>query len=174
MLSSFSKGLEKIRLIGIAGITSTAVQIGCNLLFLLVFRWGIHGYLLSTVFSYSIGSLVHIVGGSLRGRRIVPPTKDIFVRVIKYSAPVAATELGWLICTSSDKYIVSFMLGASATGIISAAHRLPTILSAFTSIFIQAWQISAIKEYGSKEAFINQSTHIDPVKTNKPKAKKKK
>lgn len=150
VLAAYAKGVDKLRLIGIAGVMATATKVSSNILMLVVLKWGIKGYLLSSVLSSAMASLIYIFGGSLKGARIVLSKKENFVKAIKYSAPVAATELGWMICTSSDKYIISFMLGTSATGIISVAHRLPTILSAFTSIFIQAWQISAIKEFDDK------------------------
>ena len=146
MLSAFSKGKERIRLIGIAGIVSTAVRVTSNILLLVVFPLGINGYLLSAVFSHVASCVVYVTGGLLKGAKLVKPSIVEVRKLIKYSAPIAATEVGWLICTSSDKYIVSWLLGNSATGLISAAHRLPTILTAFTSVFIQAWTLSAIKE----------------------------
>ena len=146
VLGAFSKGRERIRLIGIAGIVATAVRVALNILLLVVFPLGIHGYLISAVFSHIGSCIVYITGGLLKGIRLKKPDIKEFRKLIQYSAPIAATEVGWLICTSSDKYIVSWMLGASATGIISAAHRLPTILTAFTSVFIHAWTLSAIKE----------------------------
>lgn len=151
VLSAYTKGCEKILLIGIAGIVSTLACIGSNVLLLLVVKMGIRGYLLSRIIMYLAGCAVYVIGGVLKDYHFVIPRRSVVQEVLKYSIPIAATELGWLICTSSDKYLVSFMLGPEATGLISAAHRLPTILSAFTSIFIQAWQLSAIKEYGSKD-----------------------
>ena len=151
MLNAFAKGKERIRLIGISGITATAVRVTSNILFLLVFRTGIHGYLMSAALSYIFSCIVYVLGGLLKETRLRLPKKENIIKLIKYSAPIAATEVGWLICTSSDKYIVSWLLGDSATGIISASHRLPTILTAFTSVFIQAWSLSAIKEYANKD-----------------------
>ena len=151
VLNAFSKGKERIRLIGIAGIVSTAVRVLLNILLLVVIPLGINGYLSSAVFSYVASCLVFIIGGLLKGTKLIRPSVEEVKKIIKYSAPIAATEVGWLICTSSDKYIVSWLLGASATGIISVAHRLPTILTAFTSVFIQAWTLSAIKEADNKD-----------------------
>lgn len=151
VLNAFSKGKEKILLIGIAGIVSTVVGVFSNILLLVVFPLGIHGFLLSTVFSFMSSCIVYIAGGLLKGARLKKPDIEEVKKVVRYSAPIAATEVGWLICTSSDLYIVSWLLGASATGVISAAHRLPTILTAFTSVFIQAWTLSAIKESGNED-----------------------
>lgn len=151
MLNAYAKGNERIRLIGVSGIAATAARILFNILLLVVIKLNIRGYLMSAAFSYVAGCSVYVFGGLLKNVRIKLPSKSNVKKLIKYSAPIAATEVGWLICTSSDKYIVSWLLGDSATGIISAAHRLPTILTAFTSVFIQAWSLSAIKEYANKD-----------------------
>ena len=151
VLNAFSKGKERILLIGVAGIVSTAVGVTSNILLLVVFPLGIHGFLLSAVFSYVSSCIVYVAGGLLKGAKLKKPDIEEVKKVVRYSAPIAATEVGWLICTSSDLYIVSWLLGASSTGIISAAHRLPTILTAFTSVFIQAWTLSAIKESGNDD-----------------------
>ena len=151
VLNAFAKGKERIQLIGIAGITATAVRIFLNILLLVVIPMGIHGYLLAAVLSHVSSCMVFIFGDLLKGTRIKKPDLNEIKKVVKYSAPIAATEVGWLICTSSDKYIVAWLLGNSATGIISASHRLPTILTAFTSVFIQAWTLSAIKEADQKD-----------------------
>ena len=151
MFNAYAKGREKIRLLGIAGITATAVRLLLNILLLVVVKMNIRGYLISAACSYVAGCLVYLIGGLLKDTKIKLPSKENLIKLVKYSAPIAATEVGWLICTSSDKYIVSWLLGDASTGIISVAHRLPSILTAFTSVFIQAWSLSAIKEYANKD-----------------------
>lgn len=151
ILNAFSKGKERIRLIGIAGVVSTAVRIVFSILFLVVVPLGINGYLISIVICHISSCLVFLVGGLLKETKPKRPSIEKIKLVVNYSAPIAAAEIGWLICTSSDKYIVSMMLGASATGLISVAHRLPTILTTITNVFIQAWTLSAIKESEKKD-----------------------
>ena len=151
VLGACAKGREQIRLIGIVGIATTAIRVFLNILLLVVIPLGLRGFLAATALSYVASCSLLLVGGVLKGTRWTLPSRPVFLKAVKYSAPIAATEVGWLICTSSDKYIVSWLLGASATGIISAAHRLPTILTAFTSVFIQAWTLSAIKESDKKD-----------------------
>jgi O-antigen/teichoic acid export membrane protein len=151
VFNGFAKGREKIRLIGICGIATTAVRVSLNILLLVVIPLGLRGFLTATVLSYVASCTFLVAGGVLKDTKWVLPSRSVFIKTLKYTAPIAATEVGWLICTSSDKYIVSWLLGPDATGIISAAHRLPTILTAFTSIFIQAWTLSAIKEADSND-----------------------
>ena len=43
-------------------------------------------------------------------------------------------------------------MGIGANGILSVANKIPSILNVFVGMFGQAWQISAIKEYGEKQS----------------------
>ena len=43
-------------------------------------------------------------------------------------------------------------MGIGANGILSVAYKIPSILNVFVGMFGQAWQISAIKEYGEKQS----------------------
>lgn len=151
MSNAFAKGKERIRLIGLAGIVTTLARILSNVVLLVFVKMEVRGYLISAAIAYIAGVSVFLIGGLMKGVHFVWPRKVTIVKLLKYSMPIAATEAGWMVCTSSDKYIVSMLLGGAATGIISAAHKLPTVLTAFTSVFIQAWTLSAIKEYGNKD-----------------------
>lgn len=46
---------------------------------------------------------------------------------------------------------VTFILGISANGLLSVSYKIPQIINTIQGIFTQAWQISAIKEYGSSD-----------------------
>lgn len=68
-----------------------------------------------------------------------------------YCIPLIATALGWWVNNTLDKYAVTIMCGIAANGLLSVAYKIPSILNAIQSIFTQAWQISAIKEYGESD-----------------------
>lgn len=68
-----------------------------------------------------------------------------------YSVPLIATVVGWWVNSCADKYIVTFILGISANGLLSVSYKIPQIINTIQGIFTQAWQISAIKEYGSSD-----------------------
>ena len=65
--------------------------------------------------------------------------------------PLIATVVGWWVNSCADKYIVTFILGISANGLLSVSYKIPQIINTIQGIFTQAWQISAIKEYGSSD-----------------------
>lgn len=78
--------------------------------------------------------------------------KTLQKEMLLYAVPLMMTTIGWWVNTASDKYVVTFICGVAANGLLSIAYKIPTILNTLQGIFIQAWQVSAIKEYGSEEA----------------------
>ncbi|HGR7863344.1 TPA: lipopolysaccharide biosynthesis protein, partial [Streptococcus pneumoniae] len=62
-----------------------------------------------------------------------------------YALPLVLNILSWWVNNTSDRYIVTAIVGIQASAIISVAYKIPQILSTISAIFIQSWQISAIK-----------------------------
>ena len=52
---------------------------------------------------------------------------------------------------SSDRVMVTYMVGAAANGIYAVSYKLPTLVSTLTGIFNQAWSYSAIREEGTSD-----------------------
>ena len=79
--------------------------------------------------------------------------------MLSYSVPLILTDIGWWVNNSFDRYIVIGFCGTMANGLLAVAYKIPAILNVFQGIFIQAWQISAVKEIDNEENnnFYNQS-----------------
>ena len=67
--------------------------------------------------------------------------------------------VAWWINNSIDKYFVTAICGIAINGIYSVAYKIPTILTVFQSIFSQAWNLSAIKEFdkNDEEGFFSKT-----------------
>lgn len=113
---------------------------------------GLDGYLLSVIIGYIIPIVIMIVCGKLY-KVIIPFELDwpLMKDMLSYSIPMVPTLLAWAINTSIDKYMIIGFIGLSDSGIYSVAHKIPTIFTTVMSIFTQAWQISAIANYGSDD-----------------------
>ena len=83
---------------------------------------------------------------------------DTFKIMLNYCVYLIPNSIFWWITTSSDKYIIVFIIGNAFNGVYSVANKIPTIVIYTFQIFIQAWQLSAIKEKGaeSEQQFVNQ------------------
>lgn len=74
--------------------------------------------------------------------------------MLAYSIPLILGTVGWWCNNASDRYVVTYMCGMAANGIYSVAYKIPSILTTIQQIFLQAWQISAVKEYQEKDSSI--------------------
>ena len=149
-----ARGLESVADLAIAGVISTAVMVCCNLLFLLVLELRLPGFFLA----YSLGQFcsafylilkLRIYKYLYLGR---PRDQRLKKEILVYSFPLVMNMLGWWANSVSDRYVVTLLCGLSANGIYSVSYKIPTILNTLQGIFVQSWQISAVKEYGTRDS----------------------
>lgn len=153
LFAGFIRGLEKVRLIAITGVIGTIVTVVSNILLLVIFKYGISGYLASMILSNAFICFVYLIFGKVyKYISIKSFDSSLMLEMIRYSSPIIITQVAWWINSATDRYMVTWLLGVSETGLLSVAHRLPSVLTIFTSIFMQAWKLSAIKEYHSESS----------------------
>ena len=151
-LIQFAKGLEKVIDMGVAGAVSTAVTLAGNILFLLVFKWGLTGFFFANILAQLISGLYLAVRVKVWGYiDLKEKDKQLQKEMLVYSVPLIATTVGWWVNSTADKYVVAFMLGVASNGVLSVSYKIPQIINTLQGIFTQAWQISAIKEYGEQD-----------------------
>lgn len=151
-LIQYAKGCEQVKDMGIAGVINSACAIGLNIFFLVVLRIGLPGFFLASILSQLLTCIYYIIrlnfiSKIIHGKRNISLEKDM----IRYSVPLIATALSWWVNGALDKYVVIFVCGISANGLLSIAYKLPNMINMLQNIFTQAWQISAVKEYGGKD-----------------------
>lgn len=152
LLIQFSKGLERVKDMGVAGVLGTFVTIVTNILFLLILKLGLNGFFISSI----LAQLVSVIYLSFRIKvwnyiDLSKIDKKTQHEMLVYSVPLIATAVGWWINSAADKYVVAFMLGVASSGLLSVSYKIPQIINTLQGIFTQAWQISAVKEYGEEE-----------------------
>jgi len=150
--SNFVKSLGKTTLFAVQGLVHTATIISCNILFLVVFKLGLDGYLASTIIGYCVPILLMFFGARLY-KYLIPFIIDLSIlkEMLKYSIPMIPTILAWAINTSIDKYMIIWRYDIGASGVYSVAHKIPSIVTTILSVFTQAWQLSVISNHGSDD-----------------------
>ena len=144
----FSRGLEKIFDVAIAGIISSILMLTLNIVFLVKFKMRLEGYFLANILALFISAFYLFFRSrcwqylNVRGC-YKKEKKDM----VKYSFPLVFNNIGWWINNISDRYIITFMCGVAENGIYSIAYKIPSMLTLIQTIFNQAWTISAVKEY---------------------------
>ncbi len=150
----FCRGIEKVGIYAIAGIIATVGAVLFNILFLLVFKWGLEGYFLAYISSY-FASAIYMIFAAKLWRYIKLPSKvDPIIRkeMIEYSTPLVVNSISWWLCNFATRYVVIFIMGYSAAGIFAVSTKIPTIITTVGMIFSQAWRISAVENFGSEES----------------------
>ena len=150
--SFFVRANNQPKLFAIDGVFSTFMTCILTLVFLIPLKMGIVGYMLAII----LADLSSVIFLSINGRlwsfvNFKGLNKGLTGTMIKFSLPLMPTSLLWWVVNVSDRYFVKYMLGDSANGLYAAAYKVPTILTLVATIFLDAWQISAVTEHKSEE-----------------------
>lgn len=159
VMSCYIRGTDRITDLSISSVITSIVTITCNIVFLIVFKWGLIGYFVANI----IGPLVQSIYLMIRSNYI----KHIkLVRYLSeekemtfYSKPLIANSIAWWINNVSDRYVIVFFCGLAENGIYSVAGKIPSILNIFQSIFNQAWTLSAVRDFDpdDKDGFFSDT-----------------
>lgn len=152
LFHKYSRGIGKVKASATAGLLSTFVLISLNLLFLLVLKIGVLGYLMA----YAVADFSAVIYMAIKDKAVesYTTTRNVELRkeMLKYSIPLVPNSLSWWAISSVNRYVMLAWLGVDAVGIYSATLRIPSILTVLCDIFAQAWLLSALKGYGSDES----------------------
>lgn len=119
-----------------------------NIITIVIFKWGIRGYLFSSIVSSAFVALVSFFVGKIKiDIKKSHFDKKLTIVVALYSAPLVLNELSWWIIHSCDKLMITHLIGSDCLGVYSIASRIPSFITVIVSIFSSAWGISTIKEY---------------------------
>lgn len=144
--AQYVRALSDMAVYAVQGLINTALVIGFNIMLLAVFRLGVTGYVLS-VAAADAGCTVWLTAKkrlwSALTRHISRP---LFRRLVAYSVPLIPTSIFWWITGVSDRYMISGFLSSAANGIYSVAGKIPTMLTVLATVFMDAWQLSAVTE----------------------------
>lgn len=152
-IQMYLKADNKVAILAIDGIINTLVSCVLNLLLLLVVKWGVYGYMLANATGLIVAdAYAWVVGRIGQSAHKGNPRKKIFREMFVYSAPLIANSLAWWINNASDRYILTAFRGVSENGIYSVSYKIPSILSVVTTIFYNAWSISAITEFDENDS----------------------
>ncbi len=150
LFAQYVRGIGLTTVYAVQGIAATAIIIILNILFLVVFKIGLIGYVLSVVISDVVVSVGLIYVASID--KIIRPkyfNSALMKEMLGFSVPLIPTTVFWWITNVSDRYMIKGMLGNDINGLYAAAFKIPTILILLSGIFIEAWQFSAVTERDS-------------------------
>lgn len=127
------------------GILNTVLVVTLNILFLTVFRFGVTGYVMSVGAADFITTVYLVIKRRLWRFITFRPKKSLIRKMLRYSIPLIPTTIFWWITSVSDRYMITIMRGSEANGIYTVANKIPTMLTLFSGVIMQAWQYEAVK-----------------------------
>ena len=143
----YLRGIDKTRFFALQGIFNTAVTIGLNLLFLMVFGMGVTGYVLSVILADFLSTvLIFVCTGIGKDLSFRAVEKESMRQIVQYSAPLIFSTILWWVTDVSDRFMVTYFHGDSVNGIYTVSYKIPTLLTLVTGVFYEAWQYSAVSE----------------------------
>lgn len=152
LCQQFVRGSGYVKIFALDGIVATATTLAFNLLFLGVFHWGVTGYVVAVIASDACSIMFLTLTCKLwKYVKIKGVSKGIAGDMLKYSIPMMPSIILWWVINVSDRYMVTGFIGSSANGLYTAASKIPNFIIMFSSIFIDAWQLSAVDEYDNKD-----------------------
>lgn len=153
VVSQVFRGLGHTKAFVMVGIISALGTAIFSIILLVPLHMGIEGIFLANILSrlLAIGLVELKVQTLRRFFSIKVSSKDIARDLLRYSLPLLPGSLCWWLLGSSDRWFVTHFLGLEATGIYAVAIRLTSIVQILTTIFYQAWQETALRQYNSPD-----------------------
>lgn len=150
----YIKGLGKLKVYAANGILLSLLTLLFGFLLFQRMQDKLSAYFCSLALANGL-SLIFLIGNSsLRtwptktNRLDKAQTKTL----ISYSLPLIPNSAMWWVLTTSSRFIMTFFLGVASNGMYAAASKVPNLLSVVGTIFLQAWQLSAVENHQKKDA----------------------
>lgn len=148
----YLRGKEELMKYSIGNIIHSLAIAVLNLVFLLIFKMGLKGYFtayiaanaITAVYAFCVGNVKEVLCDFKWDNRLCK-------NMLKYSVVLIPNSFMWWVMNSSDRVMLTSMMGSSANGIFAISYKIPTLLITLTSIFNQAWCYSAIREDDSED-----------------------
>lgn len=148
LLSQYARAIGRIALFTADNVLITVLVLCFNIVFITVLGWGWTGYMWGYIAANSISALMIWWRLGDDGKVGIHSLDGFLLQdMLLFSAPLIPNTICWWISGFIDRIMIASQLGDAANGLYAAAHKIPSLLTVVVTIFFQAWQISANKEF---------------------------
>jgi len=157
--SQFVRARGMVKLFALDGILATLTLFIFNIIFISGLHMGVTGFMLSSIMTdFCSGCFLWIVAKLWKFFKLKKFNPEMMKTMLRFSIPMIPTAVLWIITGFSDRIFVRYMtaaqspdVGEVAAGVYDAASKVPNLISMVSTIFFQAWNMSAITENNSKD-----------------------
>ncbi|WP_333646065.1 lipopolysaccharide biosynthesis protein [Lacrimispora sp.] len=144
------KGLSK--LFAVSGIINAIFLAIFSIVFLILLKWGVKGYLLAIAFSYLFSMLFLFFGACIyKEVRVVSSNKGVTKELLNYSMPLIFYNIGYWLTTMSGRYILLWNTNSSTAGVYAAVIKMAAVINMLQQAFYAAFQLNTSREYESDD-----------------------
>lgn len=146
------RGLGKARIYAFSGVIYSVVLLTSTGILLVIYNLSILALIIAAVLANIIASIYVLYRCNVflyYESKCINKTK--IKDLLRYSMPLIPNTISWWLVNSANKYFIFYYLGMDANGIFGFANRFPAILVIINSIFMLAWQESAITNFDDKD-----------------------
>lgn len=146
-----------VKLFAFDGMLATFTLFLFNVIFISVLGLGIRGFMIAMILSdFCSGVFLWRLAGLGKFFSLAYADKNLIQLMVRFSLPLIPTAVMWTITGFSDRILIKYIngpagqTGDTAVGLYTAASKIPNLISMVSTIFFQAWNMSAITEHGNK------------------------
>ena len=150
--TQFARARNFVRLYAADGIFCTLVFFLFNIVLVGWLKLGITGFMLSNICSDLIsGMTVWWIAGHKRFLAKQYIDRELLAIMLRFALPLIPAAVLWIITGFSDRIFLRHMISGTDAGVYGAATKIPNLISMVSTIFYQAWNMSAIAENDSRD-----------------------
>lgn len=158
LCQQFVRSRDMVKLFSLDGIIATLLLFIFNVVFIAGLKMGVKGFMLSVILSDTCSAVFLILMGGLQNFfRLSSFSVKAAKEMMRFAFPLIPTIVMWTVTSLSDRLFINSMhstrvtLGTGAAGLYDIANTVPNIISMVSTIFFQAWNMSAITENDSAD-----------------------
>lgn len=143
---NFARGIGFVRIYAMSGVVISTVNVISNVILMIIYDFGLNGYLMSLIISNFCGVMFLFFSGKywrFWDKNLV--SKNGIKEMLVYSLPMIPNNFTWWLTNDVGRLIILAFVGPSGNGLFAIANKLPSLLSTGFTLFQNAWQISAVE-----------------------------
>lgn len=140
IMQQIARGLGENVKYAIGSFLSAFSTILFNILFLIVFKFGANGMLIANMMGQIVCVIYYIFSLKLyKYISLQAFKKKLLKKLWSYSIPLIPNAISWWTFNTSNRVIVSAILGVAQNGILSAAYKFSSVYITLYGIFNLSW-----------------------------------
>ena len=146
--SCIARGLGYNANYALGNFVAAVVTLCLNVILIAFCGMGMDGMLIAySIGPFAGGLLLVIICSEAQYLSLNSFSRETLGEIINYSLPLVPNELSWSVLHTSDRIIISFVLGVAANGLVAVASKLSSIFSISFSVFNNAWTEQVVLHY---------------------------